>query len=67
MDRQDELKDEETIAEFVLTDEDMMIILRSLDLYGYALMMSENVVEVLKVKAIVLKVLTQLPRQDLNS
>ena len=67
MERQDELKDEETIAEFVLTDEDMMIILRSLDLYGYALMMSENVVEVLKVKAIVLKVLTQLPRQDLNS
>lgn len=67
MDRQDQLTEDETIAEFVLTDEDMMIILRSLDLYGYALMMSENVVEVLKVKAIVLKVLTQLPRQDLNS
>ena len=67
MDRQDELKDEETIAEFVLTDEDMMIILKGLDLYGYSMMLSGEVEEVMKIRAIVLKVLTQLPRQDLNS
>ena len=67
MDRQGKPVENETIAEFVLTDEDMMIILRGLDLYGYSLMMSDDVENVLKVKAIVLKIVTQLPRPDLNS
>lgn len=67
MDRQDELKEDETIAEFVLTDEEMMIILKGLDLYGYSMMLAGEAEEVMKIRAIVLKVLTQLPRQDLNS
>ena len=67
MDRQGKPVENETIAEFVLTDEDMMIILRGLDLYGYSLMMSDDVENVLKVKAIVLKIVSQLPRLDLNS
>lgn len=67
MDRQGKPVENETIAEFVLTDEDMLIILRGLDLYGYSLMMSDDVENVLKVKAIVLKIVTQLPRPDLNS
>lgn len=67
MDRQGKPVENETIAEFVLTDEDMMIILRGLDLYGYSLMMSDDVENVLKVKAIVLKIVSQLPRIDLNS
>lgn len=67
MDRQGKPVESETIAEFVLTDEDMLIILRGLDLYGYSLMMSDDVENVLKVKAIVLKIVTQLPRPDLNS
>lgn len=67
MDRQGKPVESETIAEFVLTDEDMMIILRGLDLYGYSLMMSDDVENVLKVKAIVLKIVSQLPRIDLNS
>lgn len=67
MDRQGKPVENETIAEFVLTDEDMMIILKGLDLYGYSLMMSDDVENVLKVKAIVLKIVSQLPRIDLNS
>lgn len=67
MDRQGKPVESETIAEFVLTDEDMLIILKGLDLYGYSLMMSDDVENVLKVKAIVLKIVTQLPRPDLNS
>lgn len=67
MDRQGKPVENETIAEFVLTDEDMLIILKGLDLYGYSLMMSDDVENVLKVKAIVLKIVTQLPRPDLNS
>lgn len=67
MDRQGKPVESETIAEFVLTDEDMLIILKGLDLYGYSLMMSDDVENVLKVKAIVLKIVSQLPRIDLNS
>jgi hypothetical protein len=64
---QGKLKDEDTIAEFVLNDEEMMTILKALDLYGHSLMMSENAPELFKVKDIVIKIVTQLPRPDLNS
>ena len=66
MDQHGEIE-EETIAEFTLTDEDMLIILKSLDLYGYAMMMSENMVELIRVKTIAMKILSHLPKPELNS
>jgi hypothetical protein len=66
MDQHGEIE-EEAIAEFTLTDEDMLIILKSLDLYGYAMVMSENVVELIRVKAIAMKILSHLPKPELNS
>jgi len=66
MDQHGEIE-EEAIAEFTLTDEDMLIILKSLDLYGYAMVMSENMVELIRVKAIAMKILSHLPKPELNS
>lgn len=67
MDRSSEINDDEEIAEFTLTDDEMMIILKGLDLYGYSVVMSENLPELIRIKAIVNKILYQLPKPGLNS
>jgi hypothetical protein len=66
MDRHSEVDDNQ-IAEFTLTDDEMVLILKGLDIYGYSLIMSENVPELLLVKNIVTKILAQLPKPELNS
>ncbi|NBS69211.1 hypothetical protein EBT31_09915 [bacterium] len=66
MDRHSEVDDNQ-IAEFTLTDDEMILILKGLDIYGYSLIMSENVPELLLVKNIVTKILAQLPKPELNS
>ena len=67
MDRSSEVEELEEIAEFTLTDEELIIILKSLDLYGYSLVMSEGMTELNKVKNIAIKIISQLPRIGLNS
>jgi hypothetical protein len=66
MDRHSQVDDNQ-IAEFTLTDDEMVLILKGLDIYGYSLIMSENVPELLLVKNIVTKILAQLPKPELNS
>ena len=66
MDRHSQVDDDQ-IAEFTLTDDEMILILKGLDIYGYSLIMSENVPELLLVKNIVTKILAQLPKPELNS
>lgn len=67
MDRSGEVEELEEIAEFTLTDEELVIILKGLDLYGYSLVMSESMTELNKVKNIAIKIISQLPRTGLNS
>lgn len=67
MDRSSEVEEGEQIAEFTLTDEDMMVILKALDLYGYALLLSNNVEEIMKARAIIMKIITVVPPTGLNS
>ena len=67
MDRSGEVEELEEIAEFTLTDEELVIILKGLDLYGYSLIMSEGMTELNKVKNIAIKIISQLPRTGLNS
>ena len=67
MDRSGEVEELEEIAEFTLTDEELVIILKGLDLYGYSLVMSESMTELNKVKNIAIKIISQLPRIGLNS
>ena len=62
MDRSSEVEELEEIAEFTLTDEELVIILKGLDLYGYSLVMSESMTELNKVKDIAIKIISQLPR-----
>lgn len=59
--------EEDVIAEFTLTDDDMMTILKSLDLYGYSMVMSENMAELLRIKSIAMKIISNLPKPELNS
>lgn len=66
MDRSSEV-DEQVVAEFTLTDEDMLMILKGLDLYGYSMVMSENLPELMKIKDIAMKIISHLPKPELNS
>lgn len=67
MDRPSEIDDEEQIAEFTLTDDEMVIILKGLDLYAYSTVLSENPSELFKIRAIAIKIISQLPKPGLNS
>lgn len=66
MDEQSEVE-ENVVTEFILTDDDMIVVLKSLDLYGYSMVMSENMTELLKIRSIAMKIITHLPKPELNS
>lgn len=67
MDGHDDEVEENVVAEFILTDDDMIVVLKSLDLYGYSMVMSENMTELLKIRSIAMKIITHLPKPELNS
>jgi len=67
MDRHSEVNDQEDPAVFQLTDDEMILLLKGLDLYGYALIMSENIVGLIELKRLAKKLLSQLPKPELNS
>lgn len=59
--------DDFVVAEFTLTDDDMVLLLKSLDLYGYSMVLSDNMSELLKIRAIAMKIIANLPKPELNS
>ena len=67
MDRPSEIDDEEQIAEFTLNDDEMFIILKGLDLYAYSTVLSDNSKELVKIRDIAIKIISQLPKPGLNS
>lgn len=67
MDRRSEVAEDQQNVDFVLTDDEMILILKGLDLYGYSLIMSENIAELVQIKVIAKKLLEKIPKPELNS
>lgn len=67
MDKRDRLKEEDKVSQFTLDDEEMILLLKGLDLYGYSLIMSESKEELFRVKCMALKLIAQMPKPELNS
>lgn len=68
MDRYFEITEDEDEADsLVLTGEDIETILRALDSYGYAMVMSQSMGELEKIKRAAQALMAQLPRTEFDS
>ena len=67
MDRQDDLSEEDVEATMLLNSDQMFVIMKALDVYDYALIVSENKKELREVKKIAEIILSKMPKPELNS
>ena len=67
MDRQDDLSEEDVEATMLLNNDQMFVIMKALDVYAYALIVSENKKELREVKKIAEIILSNMPKPELNS
>ena len=67
MDRHFEITEDDEADELLLTSEDIETILRALDSYGYAMVMSQSMGELEKVKRAAQALMAQLPRTEFDS
>ena len=67
MDRQDDLSEEDVEATMLLNSDQMFVIMKALDVYAYALIVSENKKELREVKIIAEIILSKMPKPELNS
>ena len=66
MDRQIEIEEDEPDT-LLLTGDDIETILRALDAYGYAMIMSQSIGELEKIKRAAEALMKQLPRTEFDS
>ena len=67
MDRQIETADEYEPDTLLITGDDIETILRALDSYGYAMVMSQSMGELEKIKRAAEALMKQLPRTEFDS
>jgi len=67
MDRRDEVDDEDVEATFLITGDDMFIIMKALDVYAYALIISQSQTELMQVKEVAEKILVNLPKAEFDA
>jgi hypothetical protein len=67
MDRQDDLSEEDVEATMLLNSDQMFVIMKALDVYAYALIVSESKKELREVKKIAEIILSNMPKPELNS
>jgi len=67
MDRRDEVDDEDVEATFLITGDDMFIIMKALDVYAYALIISQSQTELMQVKEVAEKILANLPKAEFDA
>jgi hypothetical protein len=63
----DEVSDDDVQSTMLLTGEDLLIILKALDLYAYSLIMSFSTKELEHVKHVATEIMKSLPKQELDS
>jgi hypothetical protein len=61
------IEDDEDSDSLLLTGEDIETILRALDSYGYAMVMSQSMGELQKIKRAAEALMKQLPRTEFDS
>ena len=66
MDRSRELKDP-IVPDLFLTGEDMVLIMKALDSYGYALMLSGHLMELYKIKQVEQRINAILPPPEYDA
>jgi hypothetical protein len=62
-----EVSDDDVESTMLLTGEDLLIILKALDLYAYSLIMSFSDRELEHVKHVAKEIIKSLPKQELDS
>jgi hypothetical protein len=67
MGRQDDLSEEDVEATMLLNSDQMFVIMKALDVYAYALIVSESKKELREVKKIAEIILSKMPKPELNS
>jgi len=69
MDRRDEIEDDddEVEATFLITGDDMFLIMKALDVYAYALIISQSQSELMQVKEVAEKILVNLPKAEFDA
>jgi len=67
MDRLDEVDDEDVEATFFITGDDMFLIMKALDVYAYALIISQSQTELMQVKEVAEKILANLPKAEFDA
>ena len=67
MDRQDDLSEEDVEATMLLNSDQMFVIMKALDVYAYALIVSENKKELREVNKIAEIIMSKMPKPELNS
>jgi|GEM_PF-1779478 len=72
MDRHSEINDEEISEEdveatFFVTGDDLHLVMKALDVYAYALIVSQSQTELELVKTLAVKILQNMPKAELDS
>lgn len=67
MARQSEIDDEDIETTMLFNSDQMYLIMKALDVYAYAMIVSENKRELMEVKKIAEIILSNMPKPELNS
>ena len=67
MDQFDDLENYETESTFLITGDDMYLIMKALDLYCCALVISNSHAELINVKQLAERILSNLPRPEFDA
>lgn len=63
----EEISEEDVEAEFFVTGDDLYLVMKALDVYAYALIISQSQAELELVKTLAVKILKNMPKAELDS
>jgi len=64
---EEEISEEDVEAEFFVTGDDLYLVMKALDVYAYALIISQSQAELELVKTLAVKILKNMPKAELDS
>jgi hypothetical protein len=67
MDRQSDIDEDDVEATMLLNSDQMFLIMKALDIYAYAMIVSENKKELRNIKEVAELIISNMPKPELNS
>jgi hypothetical protein len=67
MDRQSDIDEDDVEATMLLNNDQMFLIMKALDIYAYAMIVSENKKELRNIKEVAELIISNMPKPELNS